>query len=64
MYITLFFNEIDKTRKCLVNVFLINLDGRTKLLVKKKESEDEKHWDGANQGPSDGSISKSLLGNL
>ena len=64
MYITLFFNKIDKTQKCLVSMFLVSLNGRTKLPVKKKESEDEKHQDEASQGPSNGSISKSLLGNL
>ena len=54
MYITLFFNKTDKTRKCLLNMFLVSLDGRTRLPVKKKESDDERHWDRANQGPSDG----------
>ena len=53
MYITLFFNKIDKTRTCLVNMFLVSLDGQTKLPVKKKESDNERHRDGASQGPSD-----------
>ena len=64
MYITLFFNKIDKTQKCLVSMFLVSLNGQTRLPIKMKESEDERHQDGASQGPSDGSISKSLLGNL
>ena len=66
-YITLFSNKIDKTRKCLVTVvsmFLISLNGRTRLLVKKKESENEKHRDEASQGPFDGSISKSIMYNV
>lgn len=63
-YITLFFNKIDKTQMCLVSIFLVNLDGRTRLPVKKKESEDERHLDRASQGPSDGSISKSLMYNV
>ena len=63
-YITLFFNKIDKTRKCLVSMFLISLNGRTRLLVKKKESENEKHRDEASQGPFDGSISKSIMYNV
>ena len=58
-YITLFFNKIDKIRKCLVS-----LNGRTKLPVKKKESKNEKHRDEASQGPPNGSISKSLMYNV
>ena len=63
-YITLFFNKIDKTQKCLVSMFPVSLNGRTRLPIKMKESENERHRDGANQGSFDGSISKSLLGNL
>lgn len=63
-YITLFFNKIDKTQKCLISMSPISLNGRTGLPVKMKESEDERHRDVASQGPFDGSISKSLLGNL
>ena len=63
-YITLFFNKIDKTRKCLVSMFLVSLNGRTKFPVKKKESKNEKHRDEASQGPPNGSISKSLMYNV
>ena len=45
-------------------MFLVSLNGRTRLPVKKKESENEKHWDEASQGPFDGSISKSLMYNV
>ena len=64
MYITLFFNKINKTQKCLISMFLVSLNGWTRLPVKMKESENERHWDGASQGSFNGSISKSLLGNL
>ena len=45
-------------------MFPVSLNGRTRLPIKMKESENERNWDGANQGSFDGSISKSLMYNV